>query len=193
MFNRNIKKITKIAIKSDYTENKAKDLDKNANSNEQLDYFFHSLFFHGIQYDSYRDQYYRLHINKSDDPSVFNNREAYLTIINSNFEKVDEIALPTNLYPIFNITPQGLLFQFMQGLHEDQYSYMILTSSLITPIEVNDSIVSIKPDTIKATALTKTLISTKDKSDIQDKIAMQDIRDYLTKKRFIPKPNLRTK
>lgn len=190
LFNQKSEKIIKIDIKSDYTENISKDLDKDANAKKQLDYYFHSLFFHGIQYDKYRNQYYRLHRNKSDDPSAFNNRETYLTIINSLFNKVDEIKLPTNLYPIFDITPQGLLFQFMQGLHENQYSFMIFNTPQILPVEISDSIVPIIMDTIKPLSSYQPITSTKKKADIQNKIAMKDIRDYLTKKMIYPKTEL---
>lgn len=147
-FDKNNKTISLYNIASDFTKNTSEQLDKNANIKKQLDHYFHSLFFYGVQYDHYRNIFYRIHTNKSNDASVFNNKETYLTIISANLEKISEIKLPTNLYPIFNITEKGLIFQFMAGLYEDKYSYMIITSPCIMPVKKIES--PHKTDTIPA-------------------------------------------
>ena len=134
-FEKKNKTISSYNITSNFTKNKSEQLDKNANIKKQLDHYFHSLFFHGLQYDHYRNIFYRIHTDKSNDISVFNNKETYLTIISENLQKISEIKLPTNLYPIFNITEKGLIFQFMAGLYEDKYSYMIITSPYIMPVK----------------------------------------------------------
>jgi len=121
-------------IKSNYTNSISQSIETTFSVKEILDHFFHSIHFLGVQYDSYRNQFYRLHRNKSDDPSAFNNRETFLTILDANFDILEEIKLPINIYPFYNITAEGLIFQFLNGLEEDKFSYMILNSESISKV-----------------------------------------------------------
>lgn len=193
LFDKNSQTTTLYNITSDFTKNNSEQLDKNANIKKQLDHYFHSLYFHGIQYDHYRNIFYRLHTNKSSDVSVFNNKETYLTIISANFEKIAEIKLPTNLYPIFNITEKGLLFQFMSGLYEDKYSYMIITCPYIMPVKKTDKL-KIK-DTISTIEKPKTkdTISTIEKSKTHSSyeiITTHNIKSFITKNLIYPTAEL---
>jgi hypothetical protein len=54
-----------------------------------------------------------------------------LAIISIDFKKVKEVKLPANCYPFYVITDDGLLFQFMEGLKEDIFSYQIVTTDEI--------------------------------------------------------------
>ena len=103
IYNRRNKEIYEYDIKSNFTDNLSEDLDKNVNTKKLFDHYLHSLFFHNIQYDPYRDCYYRIHTNKNNNPSAFNDKETFLTIINSNFEKTDEIKLPENTLSLIHI------------------------------------------------------------------------------------------
>lgn len=131
IYDRTNKQTYEYNIKSDYTPNLSESLDKNANMERVFDHYLHSLFFHNMQYDEYRNLYYRIHTDKSNDKSAFNNKETFLTIINSQFEKINEIKLPSNTYPVYNIASNGLIFVFMKGLDEDYFSYAELTNSNI--------------------------------------------------------------
>lgn len=181
LFDKNNQTTTSYNITSDFTKNNSEQLDKNANIKKQLDHYFHSLYFHVIQYDHYRNIFYRLHTNKSSDVSVFNNKETYLTIISANFEKIAEIKLPTNLYPIFNITEKGLLFQFMSGLYEDKYSYMIITCPYIMPVKKTDK--PHKPDTILASVKPT-------KRSSSEIITLENIKSFITKNLIYPTAEL---
>ncbi len=179
---KNSKTISSYQITSDFTKNRSEQLDKNSNIKKQLDYYFHSLFFHGLQYDNYRNLFYRVHTDKSNDRSVFNNKETYLTIISDNLEKISEIKLPANLYPIFNITEKGLIFQFMTGLYEDKYSYMIITSSHIMPVN--------KIDPPHKTEVTPAIDnSTVDKSTVDNPfevVSLDNIKEFITENLVYP-------
>lgn len=176
-FDKNSTTTNSYDITSNFTKNTSEQLDKNANIKKQLDHYFHSLFFHGIQYDQYRNIFYRIHTNKSSDMSVFNNKETYLTIISENLEKITEIKLPTNLYPIFNITEKGLIFQFMAGLYEDKYSYMIITSPYIMPVKKIES--PHKTDTTPAIKKPKV-------HNTIEIISLDNIKSFITKNLVYP-------
>lgn len=154
IFNRITKEITDHIIDSDYTKNKSEGLEENADMMKQFDYYLHALFFHGLQYDKERNQYYRIHTDKSFDPSAFNNRDTYLTIMNADFEKTSEIKLPPNSYPVFNVTKQGLMFQFMQALEENAFSYAMLTTPRIPLINTQESELLSITDIVTADTLT---------------------------------------
>lgn len=176
-FDKNSTTTNSYDITSNFTKNISEQLDKNANIKKQLDHYFHSLFFHGIQYDQYRNIFYRIHTDKSSDMSVFNNKETYLTIISENLEKITEIKLPTNLYPIFNITEKGLIFQFMAGLYEDKYSYMIITSPYIMPVKKIES--PHKTDTTPAIKKPKV-------HNTIEIISLDNIKSFITKNLVYP-------
>lgn len=178
IYNRRNKETYEYDIKSNFTDNLSEDLDKNVNTKKIFDHYLHSLFFHNIQYDPYRDCYYRIHTNKNNNPSAFNDKETFLTIINSNFEKTDEIKLPENTYPIYNISANGLIFFTMIGLQEDSFSYINLTTDNINKTTKNYTQLDttqkseqiIKEEKIKKTILPSSKHSKKDSIMTTDKI-----------------------
>lgn len=186
------KTINTYHITSDFTKEKSEQLDKNANINKQLDHYFHSLFYHGLQYDNYRNLFYRIHTDKSNDKSVFNNKETYLTIISEDMKKIAEIKLPTNLYPIFNITEKGLIFQFMTGLYEDKYSYMIITSPYIMPVNKIEPTPkagvasTMDKSTVDKSIVDKPTVNKQTENDSFEVISLDNIKDFVVKNLVYP-------
>lgn len=200
IFNRITKAITDHTIESAYTSNISEALDENADMKKQFDHYLHALFFHSIQYDKDRNQYYRIHTDKNDDISAFNNKDTYLTIMNADFEKIDEIKLPANFYPIFNVTKQGLLFEFMQAPEENAFSYMMITSphipvinkqepelSYTTPTSITtDSADIIRPSVIKKNTSTVHLTE-------NEKMTAEKISQFVQKNMIYPPNELENK
>lgn len=197
VYDRMIQQVNEYDVKSEYTHNLSANIDKSADMKEVFDHYLHSLFFHNVQYDHYRNLYYRIHTDNSEDKSAFNGKETYLTIINSKFEKVDEIQLPENTYPIYNITKKGLLFVPMKGLHEDSFTYFILHTPEI--YEVKD--IEIKYPDVKQSIATKEKIVSKtiDKKEVTPKKAkppvmtIEKIGDFIRKNTIYPEHELENK
>lgn len=157
IYDRTTNSLSERDVPSSYSQRLSEPFEEKTNTS-LLDHYFHSTFYHGLKYDIYRNLYYRIHINKSSDPSVFNNREAYLTVMDHDFQKIEEIPLRTNTYPIYNITPDGLVFEFMQALEEDYYSYMLLTTDKIPVVAWPDSLMG-RPEYTTESGLTETVLA----------------------------------
>ena len=135
IFNRQTKEITTSDIRSDYTKNISGTLDFNVTFPQIGDHYWNSLYFHKINYDPYRNQYYRLHADKCETNRIFD-RDLYLVIMNDRFEKIHEIKIPSSFYPIYHVTKKGILFQSSLPLeNEDNFSYMLLSFESDTAID----------------------------------------------------------
>jgi hypothetical protein len=126
LFNRKTKRISDYTIDSKYTPNRSDVLDFHADRSRIMDHYLKSTFFHRIVYDPYRNLFFRLHASKCESDRFLEDRNFYLVIMNDSFEKLDEIVLPSTVYPIYNVTKKGLLFSFLKPLDEDFFSGLLL-------------------------------------------------------------------
>lgn len=132
-------------IKSEFTPNISESTERIAN--KELDHYLHSTFFHNIKYDKYRNQYYRLHVNRCDIGEAFNKRETYLTIIDKDFKKVTELRMTTPYtFSLYHVIPQGVFFEFAEDSNENNYPYMIITSENIQQVDYPQNELFIKLD-----------------------------------------------
>ena len=171
IFNQANKEIKRIEASSKYTSNISETLAFNSDRQQIMSHYLHSLFFHKITYDKYRDLFYRIHVSKCETNRFLEDRDMYLSIFNHKLEKIDEIKLPTSIYPIYNITEEGIMFQFLKEEDSDYFSYVVLSfnapykrvenENFIHKAEKKDSILPRDSITIE-----KKVASKKEKSQI---------------------------
>ena len=196
IFNRKNGEITTHHIESEYTANLSETIRENANATKILDHYLHALFFHKVQYDEKRGLYYRLHTDHSTDRAAFSNKETYLTIISSDFKKLKEVKLPANCYPFYVITDDGLLFQFMEGLKEDMFSYQIVTTDEIQKIkgvEKNEVSIHVKSETQQSKQDSSKVMPKKRVQPTVKKMNVQELAEFFKQKMVYPEQELKEK
>lgn len=91
-------------------------------------------YFFPLQYDSYRDCFWRLHYGyKTPEGTLWKKRPLVLTCISSDLKSAKEYSLPEDiqLYPNVLIAQRGILLPYLQGLTEtDIYFYNLEVSPM---------------------------------------------------------------
>ena len=197
IFDRNSEKVTTLNVESEYTDNQSEKIGTNTNPRKLMDHFLHSLFFHKIQYDKERNLYYRLHTDRSSDRSAFSNKDTYLTIMNERLEKISEIKLPMNIYPMYNITKDGLLFQFIEVLEEDTFSYLLITTDKIKKVQ-KPLLINVPCEEQSKNVQQKVSKSIETKTEKQSqsivkKMNVQEIRDFFEQQMIYPEQELKNR
>jgi hypothetical protein len=114
-----------IPVTSDFTKNESSEISKDdfEEINLRVKYHMNEIHFYGIQYDQYRNLFYRVHMDKresSDEKAKF-----YLTILNEQFKKLREFQLPENIKPFFEVGEAGIYFP-LQIKNESTLSFYLL-------------------------------------------------------------------
>jgi hypothetical protein len=110
-----------IQIQSIFTKNLAEPLPENANLRQETEYQMKSLQFLSIKYDPFRNLFYRVHISPISSIEKMPDRDYYFTVMDENFNKINEFKLPSSIFsPLYNIMPQGVVFQMSSKNIEDE-------------------------------------------------------------------------
>lgn len=114
-----------IQLTSDFTKNESSEISKDDYEDTKLrvKYHMNEIHFYGIQYDHYRNLFYRVHMDKresSDEKARF-----YLTILNEQFKKLHEFQLPEYIKPFFEVGEAGIYFP-LQTKNESTLSFYLL-------------------------------------------------------------------
>ncbi|RLD20240.1 MAG: hypothetical protein DRI71_10665 [Bacteroidetes bacterium] len=113
-------------LKSSFTENETPPLSGEdlRDIPKRVDYHLNELNFYGVRYDKYRNLYLRVHQDKRE--SEVDKQNIYLTIISSDFRKMDEIKLPDKVKPYFEIGEEGIYFP-VEPKDESHLCFKLLT------------------------------------------------------------------
>lgn len=137
------RKLSSVNIESSYTKNKCPAIEKNADIGTQYRYRLESRQFFPVEYDPYRNLYYRVHYDEMPSDKLPFNRTLYLTIMDESFDVVKEIVLSDQLYPFFHVSRKGILFQYTMGLDGELLTFLLLKPTLENtekhPIDVDQS------------------------------------------------------
>jgi hypothetical protein len=114
-----------IPVTSDFTKNESPEISKDdfEEISLRVKYHMNEIHFYGVQYDQYRNLFYRVHMDKresSDEKAKF-----YLTILNEQFKKLHEFQLPENIKPFFEVGEAGIYFP-LQTKNESTLSFYLL-------------------------------------------------------------------
>lgn len=117
---------------SQFVENIAPTLPRNAELKKESDHEWESNRFYALRYDPYKKLYYRVHKGKTENGGLFDYSNNYFMILDDQFKVLSEFKLDPLYEPKFAVTQQGVLFQMKDDLEkgENVWSYALMDISI---------------------------------------------------------------